>query len=45
MRYVLHVLNYDDKDIDRIGVVDPLLAGRAQVIFEQGEHLSPRPAT
>lgn len=42
MRYVLHRLNYDDKDTDRIGVVDPLLVGRAQVVFEQGEHLSPR---
>ncbi len=31
--------------MNRIGVVDPLLVGRAQVIFEQGEHVSPRPAT
>lgn len=41
MRYVLHKLNYDGKDTDRIGVVDPLLVGRAQVVFEQGEHFSP----
>ena len=43
MRSVLHTLNYDGKDTNRIGVVDPLLVGRAQVVFEQGEHLSPRP--
>ena len=41
MRYVLHKLNYDGKDTERIGVVDPLLVGRAQVVFEQGEHLIP----
>ena len=41
MRYVLHKLNYDGKDTERIGVVDPLLVGRAQVVFEQGEHLNP----
>jgi polyphosphate kinase 2 len=41
MRYVLHNLNYDGKDTERIGVVDPLLVGRAQVVFEQGEHLNP----
>jgi polyphosphate kinase 2 len=37
MRYVLHRLNYDGKDVPRIGVVDPLLVGRAQVVFEAGE--------
>lgn len=45
MRSVLHTLNYDGKNTARIGVVDPLLVGRAQVVFEQGEHLNPRPAT
>jgi len=44
MRYVLHKLDYDDKDPERIGVVDPLLVGRAQVVFEQGEHRR-QPAT
>ena len=38
MRYVLHRLDYDDKDPQRIGAMDPLLVGRAQVVFEQGEH-------
>ncbi|TVP98331.1 MAG: polyphosphate kinase 2 [Planctomycetaceae bacterium] len=37
MRYVLHRLAYDDKTPDHIGQVDPLLVGRAQVVFEQGE--------
>jgi len=41
MRYVLHKLNYDGKDTERIGVVDPLLVGRAQLVFEQGEHINP----
>ena len=40
MRYVLHTVDYDGKDPERIGVVDPLLVGRAQVVFEQGEHRS-----
>ncbi len=38
-------LTESSKNMNRIGVVDPLLVGRAQVIFEQGEHVSPRPAT
>lgn len=42
MRYVLHKLNYEGKDTERIGNVDPLLVGRAQVVFEQGEHLNPQ---
>lgn len=37
MRYVLHRLGYDGKQIEAIGTVDPLLVGRAQVVFEQGE--------
>ncbi len=39
LRYVLHKLPYDDKDFDRIGPLDPLLVGRAHVVFEQGEHV------
>ncbi len=38
MRHILHQLDYDGKDSQRIGVVDPLLVGRAQVVFEKGEH-------
>ena len=38
MRYVLHSLPYPGKDIDRIGAVDDLLVGRANIIHERGEH-------
>ncbi len=38
MRYVLHRMPYANKDLDRIGPVDPLLVGRASAIFEQAEH-------
>ncbi|MBL8814391.1 MAG: polyphosphate kinase 2 [Planctomyces sp.] len=38
MRYVLHRIPYEGKDLDAIATVDPLLVGRAQVVFEQGEH-------
>nr|MBP9592665.1 polyphosphate kinase 2 [Steroidobacteraceae bacterium] len=42
MRYVLHKLPYTSKDIERIGPIDPLLVGRAQVVYERGEkHASP----
>ncbi len=32
MRYLLHVLPYAKKDVDRIGAVDTLLVGRAQLV-------------
>jgi polyphosphate kinase 2 len=32
MRYVLHRLPYHDKDVTRIGVLDPLLVGRPQKV-------------
>ena len=38
MRYVLHKLPYANKDLDRIGALDPLLVGRAHVVYERGEH-------
>ena len=38
MRYALHRIPYAGRSLDRIGNVDPLLVGRAQVLFEQGEH-------
>ena len=41
MRYVLHRLPYDNKDLSLIGKVDPLLVGRAHVVYEQGERISP----
>ncbi len=37
MRYVLHSLPYTGKDIDHIGPLDPLLVGRAHVVYERGE--------
>jgi polyphosphate kinase 2 len=38
MRYVLHALPYDCKRHERIGEVDDLLVGRANIIHERGEH-------
>ena len=38
MRYILHKLPYAKKDSDRIGPLDPLIVGRANVVFEHGEH-------
>jgi len=37
IRYVLHRLPYTDKDVDRIGPLDPLLVGRAYDVYETGE--------
>jgi polyphosphate kinase 2 len=37
MRYVLHSLPYENKDLDAIGPMDPLLVGRAHVVYERGE--------
>ena len=37
LRYVLHKLPYANKDIDLIGALDPLLVGRANVVYERGE--------
>ena len=38
MRYILHKLPYANKDLDRVGPLDPLLVGRASVVYERGEH-------
>jgi polyphosphate kinase 2 len=38
MRYVLHSLPYRDKEVQRIGTVDDLLVGRANIIHERGEY-------
>jgi polyphosphate kinase 2 len=37
LRYVLHKLPYTNKDINRIGPLDPLIVGRANVVYEKGE--------
>jgi len=40
MRYVLQRLPYTSKDTNQIGPVDPLLVGRANVVYEHGERHS-----
>jgi polyphosphate kinase 2 len=37
MRHVLHRLPYSNKDVDAIGPLDPLLVGRAHILYEIGE--------
>lgn len=37
MRYILHKLPYDNKELSLIGAIDPLLVGRANVVYERGE--------
>jgi polyphosphate kinase 2 len=40
MRYLLHSLPYAKKDLERIGPLDPLIVGRAHVVYERGEKVS-----
>lgn len=37
MRYVLHKLPYHKRNLEQIGKLDPLLVGRAHVVYERGE--------
>ena len=37
LRCVLHKLDYKDKNLENVGSVDPLIAGRAHVVYEKGE--------
>ena len=37
MRYVLHKLPYAGKDLTQFGKLDPLIVGRAHVVYERGE--------
>lgn len=39
MRYILHKIPYENKDVKMIGRLDPLLVGRSNVIYEKGESL------
>ncbi|HNJ84934.1 MAG TPA: polyphosphate kinase 2 [Piscinibacter sp.] len=39
MRYVLHKLPYAKKDVEQIRALDPLLVGRAHVVYERGERV------
>jgi polyphosphate kinase 2 len=38
LRYVLHKLPYEKKDTRQVGPIDPLLVGRAHIVYERGEH-------
>jgi hypothetical protein len=40
LRYVLHKLPYDAKDLNRVGELDPHIVGRAHVVCERGERPS-----
>ncbi len=37
LRFLLHSFPYKAKDVARIGEVDPLLVGRAHILYERGE--------
>jgi len=41
MRYVLHQLGYANKDLDALGPLDPLIVGRASLVHEKGESVTP----
>lgn len=41
MRYILHRLPYTKRDTESIGAVDPLLVGRAHIVYELGEQPGP----
>ncbi|MCC7328018.1 MAG: polyphosphate kinase 2 [Burkholderiales bacterium] len=40
LRFLLHSFPYQPKDQERIGMVDPLLVGRANIVYERGEQPS-----
>ena len=37
LRYVLHKLQYTRRDLEQVGKLDPLIVGRAHVVYERGE--------
>ena len=41
LRFLLHSFPYGQKDPERIGAVDPLLVGRAHIVYERGERDAP----
>lgn len=45
MRYVLHRLPYSNKNVESIGNLDPLLVGRAHIVYERGEQPLGSPLT
>jgi polyphosphate kinase 2 len=40
LRFLLHSFPYTAKDVARIGEVDPLLVGRAHIVYERGERMN-----
>ena len=45
MRYVLHRVDYEGKDIEVVGTPDPLIVGRASDVYEIGERNTPTALT
>ena len=45
MRYILHRLQYSNKDVETIGSLDPLLVGRAHIVYERGEEPAAQPVS
>lgn len=43
LRYLLHQLPAPGKDLRKIGLLDPLIVGRADVVFERGENSRAKP--
>ena len=41
MRYVLHHLAYSNKNLESIGPLDPMILGRANLVHEKGEDVTP----
>ena len=41
MRYVLNQLDYANKDLEALGPLDPLIVGRASLVHEKGESVTP----
>ena len=41
MRYVLRLIPYANRDLKAVGVVDPLIVGRASSMFETAESRVP----
>jgi polyphosphate kinase 2 len=39
LRFMLHSFPYAEKDPQRIGAVDPMLVGRAHIVYERGERV------
>jgi polyphosphate kinase 2 len=37
MRFVLHSLPYESRNLDEIGLLDPLIVGRSDAVYERGE--------